>query len=74
VPPWGSAFRSQTAGRAPTDNAVFGIDYLTRTACAKFNIFINRREETAYFYLEADAGGNSLDGAPYSTVERPLPG
>jgi hypothetical protein len=53
---------------SPTDNAAFGTDYLTRTACAKSNIFVNRREETAYFYLEADADGNTLDGAYAYTV------
>jgi hypothetical protein len=53
---------------SPTDNAAFGTDYLTRTACAKSNIFVNRREETAYFYLEADADGKALDGANTYTV------
>jgi hypothetical protein len=53
---------------SPTDNARFGTDYLTRTACAKSNIFVNQPEETTYFYLETDADGETLDGANAYTV------
>ena len=37
----------------------FGTDYLTRTAVAKSNVFINRPRETRYFYhtsINADRG------------------
>ncbi len=40
----------------------FGTDYLTRTAVAKSNVFVNRRHETAYYFLEVDADGERLDG------------
>lgn len=40
----------------------FGTDYLTRTAVAKSNVFVNRRRETAYYFLDVDAEGRRLDG------------
>lgn len=40
----------------------FGTDYLTRTAVAKSNVFVNRRHETAYYFLDVDAEGVRLDG------------
>lgn len=48
---------------SPPATAAFGTDYLTRTACAKSNIFVNKPLETAYLYLERDADGRPLDGA-----------
>lgn len=40
----------------------FGTDYLARTAVAKSNVFVNRRHETAYYFLEVDTDGGRLDG------------
>jgi hypothetical protein len=40
----------------------FGTDYLTRTAVAKSNVFVNRRHETAYYFLDVDAEGQRLEG------------
>lgn len=45
------------------NSAEFGIDYYTRTAVGKSNIFINRPSETRYFYQELDANGERLNGA-----------
>jgi hypothetical protein len=40
----------------------FGTDYHTRTAVAKSNVFVNRRRETAYYFLDVDAEGCRLEG------------
>jgi len=40
----------------------FGTDYRTRTAVAKSNVFVNRRRETAYYFLDVDAEGRRLEG------------
>lgn len=45
------------------NGAHFGTDYFTRTAVAKSNIFVNKREETTYFYQDLDATGARLNGA-----------
>ncbi|WP_276133772.1 DUF1254 domain-containing protein [Polluticoccus soli] len=50
------------------NGAQFGLDYLTRLACAKSNIFVNRPNETRYFYLDLDASGDRLDGNSNYTV------
>ena len=47
---------------SPEGTAQFGTDYLTRTACAKSNIFVNKPRETSYFYLETDEAGEGLSG------------
>ncbi|TDY23001.1 hypothetical protein B0G81_3325 [Paraburkholderia sp. BL6665CI2N2] len=39
----------------------FGTDYLTRTAVARSNIFVNKPEEATYFYLDLDAAGERLN-------------
>jgi hypothetical protein len=44
-----------------SNGAAFGNDYRTRTAVAKSNIFVNRKNEAKYFYLE-----HSNDGLPLS--------
>jgi len=44
------------------NGAAFGTDYLTRTAVARSNVFVNRHRETKYFYLDVDATGRLLDG------------
>lgn len=45
-----------------SNGAQFGTDYLTRTACAKANIFVNKPIETKYFYQDLDADGIRLSG------------
>jgi len=50
------------------NGACFGVDYLTRTACAKSNIFVNKPEETRYFYLDLDADGVRLNGKDAYTI------
>ncbi|MFJ8476397.1 DUF1214 domain-containing protein [Kitasatospora sp. NPDC094011] len=50
------------------DGAQFGTDYLSRTAMAKANIFVNSPNETAYFYLDLDEAGERLDGDRAYTV------
>lgn len=42
--------------------AMFGRDYLTRTAIAKSNIFVNQPTETRYFYQDLDSDGQRLAG------------
>jgi hypothetical protein len=44
------------------NGAAFGIDYLNRTAAAKANIFVNKPNETKYFYQDLDEEGESLNG------------
>jgi hypothetical protein len=41
----------------------FGTDYFTRTAVAKSTIFVNRPNETKYFYQDLDDSGQRLNGA-----------
>jgi hypothetical protein len=50
------------------NGARFGVDYLTRAACAKSNIFVNQPEETRYFYLDLDADGVRLNGKDAYTL------
>lgn len=50
------------------NGAQFGLDYLTRTACAKANIFVNKPNETKYFYLDNDAAGTRLQGNSKYTI------
>ncbi|HZF15908.1 MAG TPA: DUF1254 domain-containing protein [Steroidobacteraceae bacterium] len=45
------------------NGAQFGTDYFTRTAVAKSNIFVNKPNETKYFYQDLDAAGARLTGA-----------
>ncbi|MFM0159087.1 DUF1254 domain-containing protein [Paraburkholderia sediminicola] len=51
-----------------SNGAAFGTDYFTRTAVAKSNIFVNKPNETKYFYADADASGQRLDGNAHYTV------
>ncbi|WP_281663408.1 DUF1254 domain-containing protein [Paraburkholderia fungorum] len=51
-----------------SNGAAFGTDYFTRTAVAKSNIFVNKPNETKYFYADADASGQRLDGNANYTV------
>lgn len=50
------------------NGAQFGLDYLTRTACAKANIFVNKPFETKYFYQDKDVSGTRLHGSSNYTV------
>ncbi|MEJ1242411.1 DUF1214 domain-containing protein [Chryseolinea sp. T2] len=51
-----------------SNGAQFGVDYLTRTACAKANIFVNKPNETKYFYQDLDSAGTRLNGRNQYTV------
>lgn len=51
-----------------SNGAEFGVDYLTRTACAKANIFVNKPNETKYFYQDLDVNGARLNGNTKYTV------
>ncbi len=51
-----------------SNGAAFGADYYTRTAVAKSNIFVNKPNETKYFYQDLDAQGTRLNGANRYTV------
>jgi hypothetical protein len=44
------------------NGAAFGTDYISRTAAAKSNVFVNRSPETRYYYLDLDATGRPLAG------------
>jgi hypothetical protein len=50
------------------NGAAFGADYFTRTAVARSNIFVNKPNETKYFYQDLDADGGRLNGANNYTV------
>ncbi len=41
----------------------FGLDYMTRAAIARSNIFVNANEESKYFYLDFDGDGERLLGS-----------
>lgn len=44
------------------NGASFGDDYLSRTAMAKSNIFVNTPNETSYYYQDLDDQGERLTG------------
>ncbi|MFH6965069.1 DUF1254 domain-containing protein [Flavobacterium plurextorum] len=50
------------------NGAQFGYDYLTRLSCAKANIFVNKPNETRYFYQDRDENGTRLSGSNKYTV------
>jgi len=50
------------------NGAQFGIDYFTRLAVAKSNIFVNKPTETKYFYQDLDSEGGRLNGNHGYTV------
>src|SRR5262245_42571727 len=45
-----------------SNGARFGTDYFTRTAVARSNIFVNKPNETKYFYQDLDSAGGRLNG------------
>lgn len=51
-----------------SNGAQFGVDYLTRAACAKANIFVNKPNETKYIYQDLDSSGTRLNGNNKYTV------
>jgi hypothetical protein len=51
-----------------SNGAQFGTDYFTRTAVGKSNIFVNRPNETKYFYQDLDSNGGRLNGGSRYTV------
>ena len=51
-----------------SNGAQFGLDYLTRTSCAKANIFVNKPVETKYFYQDRDSAAHRLNGKSKYTV------
>lgn len=51
-----------------SNGAEFGTDYFTRTAVARSNIFVNRPNETKYFYQDLDDSGARLNGSNTYTV------
>jgi hypothetical protein len=50
------------------NGAAFGADYFTRTAVARSNIFVNKPNETKYFYLDLNKDGGRLNGSNNYTV------
>ncbi len=56
------------------NGAAFGTDYLSRTAMAKANIFVNTPTETTYFYQDLDENGQRLHGAARYSVTFPAGG
>ena len=50
------------------NGAQFGSDYYTRLAVAKSNIFVNKPNETKYFYQDLDSAGGRLNGSHSYTV------
>jgi hypothetical protein len=50
------------------NGAAFGADYFTRTAVGKSNIFVNKANETKFFYQDLDGTGQRLNGANRYTV------
>jgi hypothetical protein len=48
---------------SPPNGARWGMDYLSRTATARSNMFDNAPEETRYIYTDFDAQGQRLVGA-----------
>jgi hypothetical protein len=53
---------------SPPNGARWGVDYLSRTATAKSNMYDNAPEETRYIYTDFDSAGARLTGANRYTV------
>jgi hypothetical protein len=45
------------------NGAAWGTDYLSRTAAARANIFVNQPNETIYYNQDLDSSGKELNGA-----------
>jgi hypothetical protein len=61
----------QNGWTSPVNGAHFGTDYYSRTAAARANIFVNPRNEAAYFGQEYDSGKQRLSGENAYTVTFP---
>ncbi|WP_208642938.1 DUF1254 domain-containing protein [Rahnella woolbedingensis] len=55
----------------PSNGARWGYDYLSRTATAKSNMYVNQPEETRYFFVEVDAKNGRLNGDNNYTITFP---
>jgi hypothetical protein len=58
-------YNGHSAGNGWTstsNGAQWGTDYLNRTAVSKSNMYVNRPQETKYFYNDDDSAGMQLDG------------
>jgi hypothetical protein len=64
----------QNGWTSPMNGAEFGSDYYSRTAAARANIFVNPRNEAAYFGLEYDFDKKRLNGKRAYTVTFPKGG
>jgi len=64
----------QNGWTSPVNGAHFGTDYYSRTAAARANIFVNSRNEAAYFGQEYDSGNKRLDGKNAYSVTFPKGG
>jgi hypothetical protein len=53
---------------SPPNGARWGVDYLSRLATAKSNMYDNAPEETRYIYTDFDKDGQRLTGAHQYTV------
>jgi hypothetical protein len=53
---------------SPPNGARWGVDYLSRAASAKSNMYDNAPEETRYIYTDFDSRGDRLDGNNRYTV------
>jgi hypothetical protein len=64
----------QNGWTSPVNGAQFGTDYYSRTAAARANIFVNPRNEAAYFGQEYDSRDRRLNGSSAYTVTFPKRG
>src|SRR5262249_23908716 len=53
---------------SPPNGARWGVDYLSRAATAKSNMYDNAPEETRYIYTDFDSAGQRLNGSNQYTV------
>jgi hypothetical protein len=53
---------------SPPNGARWGVDYLSRAATARSNMYDNAPQETRYIYTDFDSGGQRLNGARAYTV------
>lgn len=56
---------------SPPNVAAWGFDYITRTATAKSNMYVNQPTETRYFFVEIDGDGGRLNGNNAYTLTFP---
>lgn len=61
---WEKRLDARTLITTPNSDLIYG----TRAAIARSNIYVNRPEETRYFYMDVDSEGQLLNGADHYTV------